>query len=230
MSRSLYELAGSDDRRFSPYCWRTRMALAHKGLEAEIIPCRFTDKTLIAFSGQERVPVLQDGDVTISDSWRIACYLEDTYPDRPSLFEGPVGRGEARFINTWTDLTLHARLIRLVVKDIHDHTVPEDRAYFRDSRETRFGATLEEVQASRDENREAFIAALAPLRAVVEAQPYVCGDAPAYGDYIVFGAFQWSRSISPYQIIDRDDAVHAWRERMLDLFDGLARGVNAYPV
>ena len=35
----LYELVGADDkRRFSPYCWRVSMALAHKGLEVESIP------------------------------------------------------------------------------------------------------------------------------------------------------------------------------------------------
>jgi hypothetical protein len=36
MARTLYDLAGADpDLRFSPYCWRTRLALAHKGLEVE---------------------------------------------------------------------------------------------------------------------------------------------------------------------------------------------------
>jgi hypothetical protein len=32
MAIKLYDLAGAElDQRFSPYCWRTRMALAHKG-------------------------------------------------------------------------------------------------------------------------------------------------------------------------------------------------------
>ena len=62
MAIKLYDLAGAEpDRRFSPYCWRTRMALAHKGLEVETIPWRFTEKDAIAFSGQGRVPVLIDG-------------------------------------------------------------------------------------------------------------------------------------------------------------------------
>src|SRR5436190_7008774 len=31
---TLYDLAGAEaERRFSPFCWRTKMALAHKGLE-----------------------------------------------------------------------------------------------------------------------------------------------------------------------------------------------------
>src|SRR3974390_869253 len=86
---TLYELAAADPRlRFSPYCWKTRMALAHKGLEAERLPWRFTEKDRIAFSGQGRVPVLVDEGQPVADSWRIALHLEQRFPDRPSLF-GP---------------------------------------------------------------------------------------------------------------------------------------------
>lgn len=36
MSLKLYDLTGSQpERRFSPNCWRNRMRLAHKGLEAD---------------------------------------------------------------------------------------------------------------------------------------------------------------------------------------------------
>ena len=34
------------------------------------------------------VPILRDGDQLISDSFKIALYLEDAYPDHPSLFGG----------------------------------------------------------------------------------------------------------------------------------------------
>ena len=53
MSIVMYDLAGADPAlRFSPYCWRMRMALAHKGMPVETIPWRFTDKAAIGFSGQ----------------------------------------------------------------------------------------------------------------------------------------------------------------------------------
>ena len=69
MAIKLYDLAGAeDDRRFSPNCWRSRMALKHKGLEFETIPWRFTEKDAIAFSGQGLVPVLVDGSNIIHDS------------------------------------------------------------------------------------------------------------------------------------------------------------------
>ncbi len=95
MTRQLYELLGTDDRRFSPYCWRARYALAHKGLQVDYVPVRFTEKDKIAFSGQTRMPILVDNETTIPDSWAIACYLEDRYPDAQPLFGSNAGRGEA---------------------------------------------------------------------------------------------------------------------------------------
>ena len=79
------------DLRFSPYCWANKFALAHKGLPLETVPWRFTEKEAIAFSGQKLVPVIRDRERVVSDSWVIAEYLEDTYPE-PALF----GSGAAR--------------------------------------------------------------------------------------------------------------------------------------
>jgi hypothetical protein len=53
----LYDLAASEeDLRFSPNCWRIKMALEHKSLTAETVPWRFVEKEAIAFSGQKLVP------------------------------------------------------------------------------------------------------------------------------------------------------------------------------
>ena len=69
MSLKLFELVGTDaSRPFSPFCWRTRMALAHKGLSAETIPWCFTEKGAIAPHGSEKVPVLLDADRAVVDS------------------------------------------------------------------------------------------------------------------------------------------------------------------
>ena len=69
MSLRMYDLAGAEPaRRFSPYCWRVRLALAHKELAVETIPWRFTEKAEIAPSDQIFVPVLVDDDRWIADS------------------------------------------------------------------------------------------------------------------------------------------------------------------
>jgi glutathione S-transferase len=230
MPIQLYELVGRDDRRFSPYCWRTRMALEHKGLAYETVPVRFTDKDVIAFSGQERIPVIKDGDTVVSDSWAIAEYLEDNYTDAPSLFGGETGRGLAKFMNVWTDRALHLALIKLVIVDILDHVDPADTDYFTESRTARFGKSPAEVQTRSEADIKAFGAALSTLRAALDGQSFLSGSAPAYGDYIVFGAFAWARAISEFPLIEKDDAVYAWRERMLDLYDGMARKAVGYDV
>ena len=37
----------------------------------------------------------------------------------------------------------------------------------------------------------------------------------------------WPRTVSPFELLEADDPVYAWRERMLDLFDGMARKAKA---
>jgi glutathione S-transferase len=54
-------------------------------------------------------------------------------------------------------------------------------------------------------------------------QPFLAGASPAYADHIVMGSFMWARATSPFPLLEADDPIFAWRERMLDLFDGLAR-------
>jgi glutathione S-transferase len=226
---TLYDLAGAEaDRRFSPFCWRTRMALAHKGLAVETVPWRFTDKDRLPQPNAGRVPVIADGDRIVHDSTAIADYLEASYPYRPPLFGGESGRALTRFVQNWTETLLLIGLIRLVVLDIHRHCAPQDQDYFRRSREERLGAALEEVVRDREARLPAFRASLDPLRRTVERQDFVCGNAPAYADYVVFGAFQWARAISDFEVLAAGDPVRAWRGRMLDRFDGLARRAPAY--
>lgn len=227
----LYDLAAAEaDRRFSPYCWRIKMALAHKGLEVETIPWRFTEKEAIARSGQGRVPVLVDGERWVADSSAIAAYLEDTFPDRPSLFGGAAGRALSRFYVSWTDGVLQGAMMPFLALDIWRHAHEKDRDYFRKSREERFGTSLERLVADREARLPAFRDTIAPLRLSFRTQPFLGGAQPLYADYVVFGAFQWARGISDFALLAADDPVAAWRGRMLDLFDGLGRKAKAYPV
>lgn len=231
MTLKLFELVGHDTARpFSPYCWRIRMALAHKGLEAESIPWRFTEKAAIAPYNSEKVPVLLAGDKAIVDSWTIALYLEDAYPDRSSLFGGEGGRAMARLVNAWGDVVVIGGIVPLIVSDIVPHLRPEDQVYFRKTREARFGKTVEEVTASRDNAVAGFRKSLDPLRLTLKAQPFIGGDKPNYADYIVFGGFQWARVVSPFALLETADPVYAWRDRLLDAFDGMARRAPGYPV
>lgn len=223
MPRMLYDLAAArDEVRFSPYCWRVKMALAHKGLEWEEIPWRFTEKSVIAFAGSTTVPVLVDGETTVADSWNIARHLEARYPQAPTLFGGPQGEAHALFIRLWCEQTLNAQVLRLILMDLFARIHSKDKEYFRSSREARFGRPLEAHVVPPQQGVPAFRASLGPARAVLEKQTYLGGERPSFADYCLFGVFQWARAMSPVELLDPDDSVHAWRARLLDAFDGFA--------
>lgn len=230
MTLRLYDLAGADpNRRFSPYCWRIRLALAHKRLPVETIPWRFTEKTEIAPSGSKTVPVLVDGDRWIANSWTIANYLEDAYPDSPSLFGGAAARRLTRHYSSLADALVIA-IFPFIALDILERVADKDREYFRASREQRVGKTLEAFVANRDAGLAGFRASLTPLRSTLKTQPFFGGDEPLYADYALFGQFQWARCISPFALLEEGDPVKLWRDRLLDCFEGLARRAVAYDV
>ena len=229
MSIILYDLAGAEaDRRFSPFCWRSKMALAHKGIEAETVPWRFTEKDKLPQPNAGRVPVIVDNGEVVHDSSAIAEYLETRYAERPSLFGGEAGRALTRFVQNWTETVMQPALVGFVVLDICRHAAPQDQTYFRQSREERFGRSLEDVVKDREMRLPAFRESLTPLRRTLERQQFLAGAAPAYPDYVVFGAFQWARAISDFELLAADDPIAAWRGRLLDLFGGLARKSPAY--
>ena len=230
MTLIMYERVGADGRRPSPFSWRIRYALAHKGIEPEFRHVRFADvETIRALSGQHFVPIVADGDRVIHDSWNIACYLEDRFPDRPSLFAGAGGRGLARLVNHWSDNTLGAAIRRLIAADFILCLDPGDRAYYRSSREAAFGCTLEEYCADRPRWLAAFAAVIAPLERTLAEQAYLTGTSPGYADYIVFSVFQYARLGCPDEFLEEGTALWRWRAGLVQAFDGLGDRYPGYP-
>ena len=221
---TLWELGGKGGRRYSLFSWRTRMALAHKGLAFDTQPVCMSDKPAIAFSQGKTVPVIRDGDTVVRDSWKIAEHLEARYP-QSTLFGGDIGRGVTHAFNTWVDRALVAPMMQVVAPDIHERVDPADAQYFRAMAERVAGETLDELRAGKDEALKRLGRSLEPMQALLKRQAYVCGEHPAYADYILFSMFQWARVMSPHELLGPEDPLSAWRERVLDLFDGFARNV-----
>lgn len=229
MAITMYDLAGAEPaRRPSPYCWRVRMALAHMGCEVETVPCRFLEKEKLPKSNDNKVPIIVDGHRVVHDSWAIAAYIEEQYPAGPSLFGCETGRSLARFVQEWAETTVRNGLARLVLLDGVRHLDSADQIYFRNTREPRLGMTIDELVAGREGRLPEVRRSLDPLRRTLAHQNFIAGSSPAYADYLVFGEFQWARSISDFEVLASDDPIRAWRGRMLDLFGGLARQALAY--
>ena len=228
MTIILHDLVGADPARpFSPHCWKTAMSLAHKGLPFERRNVCFTKVPEIEGGVSKTVPVIRDGTQVLSDSFLIAAYLDETYPDRPSLFGGEGGQAMARFVEAWSQSTVHGSLNVIALQEIHDSLDPEDQAYFLPSREARLGQTFEQVAERRAAELAGFSAKLTPLRVMLKSQPWIGGSSPLFADYIVFGALQWARIVSSAQLLEVGDPVTDWFERCLDLHNGLGRSVPA---
>jgi glutathione S-transferase len=229
MSITLYELVGKDDRRYSQYCWRVRMAIAHKGLSVEYEPCRHGDVEKLAFSGQAKVPVIIDGDRVVSGSWDIACYLDDVYPDRPALMAGAHGRALTRLINIWADTQIDGPIVRSSFIDILHNLHPDaDAAEFRATREGRYNRTLEQLAANDPANRAELNHNLAPVRELLDHQQWINGATPAYADHILFGSLQFSRCLVGRRFIEDRDPIAAWFSRMCGVHGGLANTVPVF--
>ena len=224
--RQLFELCAADrDLRFSPFVLRVALCLKHKGLDYESMPRMFLEKDDYAESGSKAVPVLRDGDTWVTDSLEIAKYLEATYPENP-LFGSDIALGQATFLNTWFNATVVGGLFPMIAIDVCNILEEENAKYFRKTREANLGCTLEEAAATRDERVLSYRESLGFMRATLAGQPFLSGDTPAWADYAAVAPFIWARIVAPdFALLAEDDPVYAWRERMLDLFDGFGRNV-----
>ncbi|MFC0336999.1 Glutathione S-transferase [Kushneria avicenniae] len=223
MARIMYDLCGEDTAlRFSPFCWRAALAMRHKGLTLETRPWHFSDKQDIAFSNQEKVPVIVDeDDEVVTDSFDIMTWLDQKYPG-PALFGDDMARSRARFIKHWAETTLAPALMKIAILDVFSIIDPKDQPYFRESREARFGMTLEAFQ-NTEQGLEMLDKALPPLRAQLEGSDFIDGDHPGGADYLVFGMFMLAYVVREQPLLKAEDPVAQWHERMLDLFGAMAR-------
>jgi glutathione S-transferase len=220
----LYELVLDNGCSISPYVWRIRYALAHKGVPYESVPLGFTEIPT-AFGGRfKTVPVIEHGGTTLAESWDIAEYLDRALPGQPALFAGPAEQAMVRLTDAWFSAEVLRKMFGVYVLDIHNAVRPEDRPYFRRTREQRLkGQTLEAFTADRESRLPALRDSLMPLRAHLKRFPYLGGSAPNYADYIALGAFLWVTGVSTLPLLAHDDTLRPWIDRGFDLYGGLGR-------
>lgn len=223
-----YDLITADGRTLSPWCWHAKMAIAHKGIDIERRARIFTQKDeLIAAGGKTYPCMIEDNGQVSDDSKIITDRVEELMPE-PTLFPGGMASRTAYdFMHNYVQTVISPSVAKMIIADIPAVLDDADKGYFVESREARFGKTLEEVSASRDETREQFQKQLEPFRKALAKTGWISGDGPAMADYLLFGTLQWARVCSSYPILEDGDVISDWMERMLDLFDGLGRQTAA---
>lgn len=228
----LYDLVLENGCTISPFVWRAKYAIAHKGFAIESIPVGFTAIRAILGGKYQRLPIIDDGGVIVPDSLAIADYLDKTYPDRPPLFATPGERVMARFFDAWLWRDVIPPMFRCYVLDNHNFAKPEDRAYIRESRERLFlgGRSMEEVVAGREERLPAIRESMRPLRMALAETPWLGGTRPNYADYCGLSALLWAASINTLPPLLKDDPLFDWINRGFDLYGGLGRDPRLRPL
>lgn len=226
MTRTLYELENVE----SPFAWRSKYALAHKGLDYTSRRTAFTDIPDICDGRHKSVPVLVDEDGTETcDSLAIAHYLDKTYPDQAPLFaNGSTARTEE--IEGLLGAHGFKAFFPLYIHDIWAGLPEKDAVYFRKSREERFGATLEELSANREERLAASREGLAPLRDALGDSQWFSGDAPAYPDYVTLAFFAWLKGCAKTPPLAADDPLVDYINRGFALYGGIGEAVKGGPI
>jgi maleylacetoacetate isomerase len=180
--------------------YRVRIALALKGLKAEIVPVNLLTgeqkaDAYRAINPQMRVPALQDGEHLVTQSIAIIEYLDERYPHVPLLPQPPEERAYVR------ELSL------AVATDISPLNNLSQLKYLSEQ----FGVT--------EEQKNVWIAhwitsGFAAIEAVLAASPYTSqfchGVSPTMADCLlipqIYNARRFNCDLSPYPNIERIDA------------------------
>ncbi len=219
---TLYDLALREGQTISPFVWATKYAIAHKGFEIDLVPGGFTGIVERTGGKTERLPAIVDDGKWVLDSWLIAEYLDETYPDRPTLIGSKQVEIATKFIEGWLWGNVLREWMPNIVRDYRDAVLQVDWDYVTKTR-TAPGTTLEATQAGREDRLPLIPPKLELLRTTLRETPWLGGDAPNYTDYRALAVFLFMSAVATTPVLTDDDPVRDWVDRGFDLYGGLGR-------
>ncbi len=94
----------------SMFCEKVRIVFALKHVPYEVVDVKKDDrKSLIAFSGQRKIPVMDYDGQCIIDSTFISAFLEEKYPENSIYANGASAKGLCLMLEDWSDeVLIHA--------------------------------------------------------------------------------------------------------------------------
>jgi glutathione S-transferase len=144
---------------------RVSLALAHKGIAAEPVEVDPADRSaLVALSGQDLVPVIEDGARVIADSPAILEYLEAAYPDPPLYPADRPRRAEVETFIDWFNRVW--KIAPNAIAEELENGSPDQRA----------------IEAHAVE----MAAALDRFESLLDGRDYLMGDSVSAADFVAF--------------------------------------------
>ncbi len=136
--------------------YRVRIGLALKGLDYEYIPVHIAKKEQFgpdysAISASRLVPLLEDGEIRLTQSLAILEYLDETHPNPPLLPADALGRARVRALALDIACEIHPlnnlKVLRHLVGPMHVAEADKD-AWYRHWVETGLEVVERQLAAS----------------------------------------------------------------------------------
>jgi len=200
-------------KAWSPNTWKVRYVLNFKKLPYKTVWVEYPDiaqlckdigaePSSVGPGGKQNytLPVIQDPNTNtvVSESYRIAEYLEKTYPDSPKLFPTGSEGLQAAFHDLY-ESTKGAAFPKLMLGKVVGILQPASQPYFRRTREAAFGKKMEELHDDAEEQWAKWREAHSKIAAWYDKNGgghFIQGNGPTYADINVAAFFAWSKFLS----------------------------------
>ena len=177
---------------------RVALALAHKGLDAQVVMHEAGDRSaILELSGQDLVPVIEHDGRVIADSPVIIEYLEELQPDPPLYPSDPARATEMRVFIDWFNRVWKGP--PNAIADALDAGGADD---------ARLAALGQEMARALDW-----------FEALLTDRDFLFGDRVSAADFVVFPFLKYAASIDPAD----DETFHQVLNRYQPLGDGHRR-------
>ncbi|KAJ3560829.1 hypothetical protein NP233_g10576 [Leucocoprinus birnbaumii] len=209
---TLYDLAAKDPIKcWSPNPWKARYILNYKKLPYRTIYVDFEDVDQVikdagippSQHGRDGTPwytvpsIIDDATgARVSESYKIAEYLDSQYPDTPKALPAGTEALQAAFYSQWDSRIWDLALVPIMIPSVPNILSKETSLeYFHSSRSAAFRKPLSEVRPVGEEfdklwgRLSAFLNELEGWYAKSSGK-FLVGDAPSFGDFTVGGLFK----------------------------------------
>lgn len=211
----------------SPFCEKVRKILDYKGIPYRTVTQPLTQRPLLQrHTGQQKVPVLRDGDTWVADSTDIARYLDEHYPDKPVLPAGGRDRALCLLIEDWADEAfastvqpakwlspgnfpvLAGRMRQELTGPVNSLLLTVAKPVLqKQMREYLHGRGMKR-------NAVALTDQLDQLEALLGSQSYLFGDTPTVADFAVAALLKELKGLKGWELVAAHPHVVALTERI----------------
>lgn len=211
----------------SPFCEKVRKVLDYKRLPYRAHTQPLTRRPLlIKHTGQQKVPVLQDGASWIADSTDIVRYLDEKYPDRPVIPGNGRERTRCLLLEDWADEAFasavqpakwlgEGNFSVLSARMREELTGPANAILLivakpvleRQMREYLHGRGMKRNQVVLGEQ-------LGLLETLLESSDYLFGNTPSVADFAVAALLKELKGLKGWELVQARPKVLALTERI----------------